>query len=97
MLTGKLGEIKALDKVLSETCTIIKDTSRSGSAAYVKVYEVKGNPCWKRIRIFFDERDKVGTIKIKDYYGVGVGVSTFLLIQVGTWIQSSLDHMFGVL
>lgn len=94
MIKGSFKDIKDLDKVLSETCTLIKDSSNRGSKAYTKVYRIKGNPVYKRIRLFFDERDKSGTIKIQNYYGLVVGICTFTLIQAGTLIQQTITAWF---
>lgn len=97
MIEGDLKTIRELDKVLSETCTLIKDSSNKGSKAYTKIYEVKGNPMWKRIRVFFDERDKKGTIKVQDYMGLWIGACTFTLIQVGMLVEDSITNLIATL
>ena len=82
MISGSIKEIRELDRVLSENCTLIKDSSKSGSKAYTKIYEAKGNPMFKRIRLFFDERSKTGSIKVRDYHPIMCGIATFSIIQV---------------
>ena len=90
MITGDLKTIRELDKVLSKSCALIKDTSSKGSRAYIKVYMKKGNPVFTRIRIFFDEREKKGTIKVKDYLPVYLGICTFTLIQVVMLMEEAI-------
>lgn len=82
MISGDIKTIKELDKVLSETCLLIKDTSNKGSKAYTKVYRARGNPIFTKIRVFFDEREKKGTIKVKDYHPLVCGVWAFILVQI---------------
>lgn len=97
MIEGKLSDIKELDRILSEKYPLIKDSSNGGSKAYTKVYQVSGNPLHKRIRIFMDERDNRGTIKVQDYYPCLAGVCTFILIQAGALIQQSIQSICLVL
>ena len=97
MITGDLKTIREIDKVLSETCVLVKDSSKSGSKAYTKIYEAKGNPVFTRIRIFFDEREKKGTIKIKDYHPLMCGIATFTLIQTFMLIEESISNLVSSL
>lgn len=97
MITGTIKEIEAMDKILKVQGTLLKDGSKSGSAAYVKVYAVEGNPSWKRVRLFFDKRTNTGTIKIRDYKPAYLGVCTFLLIQVGVMVQSSIESIASLI
>ena len=97
MIEGKFSDIKELDKILKKTCTLLKDSSGKGSKAYTKIYQVSGNPLHKRIRVFFDERDKRGTIKVQDYYPCLVGIATFTLIQAGTLVQQSIQSIMALL
>lgn len=97
MIPGNLKDIKELDKILAEKYPLIKDSSKKGSRAYTKVYQISGNPLHKRVRLFFDEREKKGTIKIQDYYPCLVGIATFTLIQAGTLIQQSIQSIMALL
>lgn len=96
MIEGSIKEIEAIDRILSEateTCELIKDGSKSGSKAFVKVYAVRGNPSFKRIRIFFDRRDNKGTIKVRDYQPMYLGICTFTLIQVFMLVLENLPGL----
>ena len=93
MIEGNIKDIKELDRILSEKYPLIKDSSNKGSKVYTKIYQVSGNPLHKRIRIFMDERDKRGTIKVQDYYPCLAGVCTFILIQMGTLVQESIQSI----
>ena len=93
MIEGSLHDIKELEKLITTDATLLKDTSKS-SKAHVKVYRAKGNPSWKTIRFFFDERGDKATVKIKDYYPVVCGICTFTLIHAGTLIQSTVMSWF---
>ena len=97
MIAGNIKDIKELDKILSEKYPLVKDSSNSGSKAYTKIYQVSGNPLHKRIRIFMDERDKRGTIKIQDYYPCLVGICTFILIQAGTLVSEGIKSILDIL
>ena len=97
MITGTIKEVQALDKILKVQGTLLKDGSKSGSDAFVKVYAVEGNPSWKRVRLFFDKRTNTGTVKIRDYKPAYLGVCTFLLIQVGVMVQESVVSIANIL
>lgn len=96
-MEGSIKEIKELDKILSKSCDLVKDSSNKGSKAYTKVYQVNGNPLHKSIRLFFDEREKRGTIKIKDHYPLLVGIATFTLIQAGILVQQSVQSIASLI
>ena len=76
MLSGSLKDIKQLDKILGRHYPVDKDSS-NGTRVYTKTYLIGK---YKKIRLFFDERENTGTVKFK-----GSGYTTlalyFTLIQ----------------
>ena len=80
MLSGKLKDIKQLDKILSRHYPVDKDSS-NGTRVYTKTYLIGK---YKKIRLFFDERENTGTVKFKGNGYTTLALyasSTFTLIQ----------------
>lgn len=83
-----LKTLKEIDKILSGHYHLSQDTSNKGSRVYTKVYEL--NPHGK-VRLFFDERSSIGTIKFRGNhtYPILCGISAFILVQVFSLILST--------
>jgi len=96
-IVGDLKTIKIIDEALSSVYDPIKDTSGRGLTSYTKTYEIviQGNPHPKiaKIRIWFNEEDGIGTIKVRHVpYGVVAGVGTYVLVQAAMLIQQTIAH-----
>ena len=81
MLSGNLKDIKQLDKILSHHYPTDKDSSNS-TRVYTKTYLIGR---YRKIRLFFDEREDTGTVKFK---GNGHMVLTLCATGTYTLIQS---------
>lgn len=97
MISGDIKTIREIDKTIANTCKLVKDSSGKDRRVYTRIYESKGNPHFKRIRIFFDERGKTGTIKVQDYLPTYLGIAVFTLVHVGMLMQTSIQHILGAL
>lgn len=91
MLAGDIKTIRELDRLLGQHYKLVKNSSsnKDHTKVFTKTYLL--NPHGK-LRIFFDEREKTGTIKFTDgaSYSILCGASTFTLIQVGMLIANNL-------
>ena len=88
-----IDTLKLLDSLLGSEHTPTKDSEGDSRKVYTKTYVViikNPHPRVLKLRLWFDETRKVGTLKVKAVpYKLLVAAGSYTLVQAGVLIQQA--------